>query len=304
MKSLKTFIGLFNKLFAYDKWNIGYLSQTPEDFIRSGKLVDKITWLPEDKVDYAADPFPVLINGRMHLYYEELDFWKGKGELMMLDSMSFKSKKKISALYNYRVHLSYPYVFSIKNKTYCIPESAEANEVVLYEMDNNEPQKLKKLNVLLKGRAFVDSSIIYHNKNYWLFTSKSKKNDLLYIFYADSLSGRFKAHEQNPIKVTSNMSRSAGRLFFANKKLYMPSQNHQKCYGGSVVINEITLLDETEFKYQPVFELLPQSPYNQGLHTINFCNGLLIVDGKRKIYSIVSPLKKLVRKIRNFNTVE
>ncbi|MDB5029405.1 hypothetical protein [Mucilaginibacter sp.] len=304
MKSLKAVIRLFNKLFAYDKWNIGYLSQTPEDFIQSGKLDGKITWLPEDRVDYAADPFPVLINGRMHLYYEELNFWKGKGELMMLDSMTFKNKKKISALYNYRVHLSYPHVFSIKNKTYCIPESAEANEVVLYQVGTDEPQKLKKLNVLLKGRAFVDSSIIHHNNNYWLFTSKSNKNDLLYIFYADSLSGRFKAHEQNPIKVASNMSRSAGRLFFANEKLYMPSQNHQKCYGGSVVINEITLLNETEFQYQSVFELLPQSPYSQGLHTINFCNGLLIVDGKRKIYSIISPIKKLVRKIRNFNTVE
>ena len=140
MRSLKTFTSLFNKLFACDKWNIGYLSQTPENFILSGKLAGEITWLPEDTMDYAADPFPALIDGRMHLYYEELNFWKGKGELMVLDSMSFKGKKKVPDLYDHNVHLSYPYVFSIENKTYCIPESAEANEVVLYEVNTDEPQ--------------------------------------------------------------------------------------------------------------------------------------------------------------------
>lgn len=303
MKPLKIIVKLFNKLFTYDKWNIGYLNQTPEELIKLGKLAGKITWLPEDKADYAADPFPVLISGQMHLYYEELDFWKGKGELMILDKLSFKSKKKVSALYNYRVHLSYPYAFSVKNKTYCIPESAEANEVVLYQMDVNEPWKFEKTNVLLKGKAFVDSSIIHYKKKYWLLTSESKNASLLYIFYADSLSGPFNAHTQNPIKVDTNISRSAGRLFFANKKLYMPSQNHQKRYGGSVMINEVTLLSETEFKCEPVFELLPEAPYDRGLHTINFCDGLLVVDGKRRIYSVISPLKKLVRKLRNFNTI-
>jgi hypothetical protein len=302
MKPFKTLIKLFDKLFAYDKWNIGYITQTPEELIKAGKLAGEITWLTEDKVDYAADPFPVMINGHMYIYYEELDFWKGKGELMMLDSMSFKNKKKVSALYSDRVHLSYPYAFSNKNETYCVPESAEASEVILYRVNTVEPQKMEKSNVLLEGRAFVDSSIIYYNKNYWLFTSDSGKNKLLYIFYADSLSGQFKPHEQSPIKVGANMSRSAGRLFLANNKLYMPSQNHQKCYGGSVVINEITFLNETKFKCEPCFEILPQNPYSQGFHTVNFCNGLLVVDGKRRIYSLMTPLKKIVRKIRNHNT--
>jgi hypothetical protein len=292
-------INLFNKLFAYDKWNIGYLKQTPEELINDRKLSGTITWLPEDRVEYAADPFPIVINGHMHLFYEELDFWNGKGELMILDdSLNFKSKKKIPALYNNRVHLSYPYTFTIKNKTYCIPESSEANEVVLYQVNVAKPQQLEKLKVLITG-AYVDSSIIYYNKKYWLFTSKSEKANLLYIFYADSLLGQFKAHEQNPINWGANTTRSAGRLFIVNKKVYMPTQNHQNRYGGSVMINEITVLSHNEFKSESVFKIASKPPYDQGLHTINFCNGLLIVDGKRRIYSVTTPLKKLVRKIRN-----
>ncbi|MCC8426367.1 hypothetical protein [Mucilaginibacter sp. UR6-11] len=299
MEPLKTFINLFDKFFTCSRWNIGYLNQTPQELIKAKQLAGKVTWLTEDDVDYAADPFPVMINGHMHLYYEELNFWKGKGELMLLNSMSFKSKEKISALYSNSVHLSYPYTFSIGGKIYCVPESSEANEVVLYQVNVDKPQKFEKLNVLLTGR-FVDSSIIYYNEKYWLFNSKSKNTNLLYIFHADSLMGKFEPHKQNPIKVNSSMCRSAGRLFIADKKLYMPSQNHQKCYGGSVVINEITLLSETEFKCASVFKIGAQPPYNQGLHTINFCNGLLIVDGKRKVYSLINPLKKFVRKVRNY----
>lgn len=299
MEPLRTFKKLFDKLFVCSKWNIGYLNQTPEDLIDTRQLTDKITWLKEDNVDYAADPFPILINGRIHIYYEELNFWKGKGKLMALDGMSFKSKSKILRLYNGNVHLSYPYTFSVKNKVYCIPESSEANEVVLYHVNEDKPQKLEKVNVLLT-EAFVDSSIIYYKKRYWLFTSKSKNTNLLYIFYADKLTDKFEPHQQNPIEVNSGMCRSAGRLFLANNRLYMPSQNHQKCYGGSIVINEITLLSQIEFECASVFEILPQPPYNNGLHTINFCNGLLIVDGKRTVYNVINPLKKLIRKGRNY----
>lgn len=298
MKPLNMLMSLVDKLFAFSKWNVGYLKQTPEELIKNQGLATKITWLPEDNIDYAADPFPISINGHLHLFYEQLDFWKGKGELMLLDDLSFKSKKKISPLYNNRVHLSYPHTFTIKGKTYCIPESAEANEVVLYKVNLDQPQKFERLRVLLKGR-FVDSSIIYYNNKYWLFTSKSDEVNLLYIFYADSLSGHFKAHAQAPVKVSASMRRSAGRLFVANEKLYMPTQNPEKCYGGSVVINEITKLSETEFNCQSVFEIAPQPPYNAGLHTVNFCNGLLMVDGKRKVVSAFTPLKKLVRKIRS-----
>jgi hypothetical protein len=132
-----------------------------------------------------------------------------------------------------------------------------------------------------------------------LFTSVSGKPGALYIFYSDTLQGTFKAHNLNPIVVENHASRSAGRLFIVNQKLYMPSQNPGKCYGGSIMINEITHINEAEFQYRTVFELLPQPPYNIGLHTINFANGLLVVDGKRNRFSVFTPIKKIVKKIRS-----
>lgn len=290
---------VFDKLFMCDKWNIGFINQSPESLIGSQKLNGKINWLHEDSVDYAADPFIVHINGNYHIFYEELSFLKGKGEIMFTDGLSFKDKKKVEIIMNRSIHFSYPYLLSEKDKLYCIPETSAIKQVALYQIDNDNLKKIKKIRILLKGDEFVDSSIIQYNDKYWLFTSVSGKPGALYIFYSDALLGVFKAHVLNPIVVENHVSRSAGRLFIVDQKLYMPSQNPGKCYGGSIMINEITHINETEFQYQTVFELLPQPPYNIGLHTINFAKGLLVVDGKRNKFSVFTPIKKIVRKIRS-----
>ncbi|HEX8021897.1 glucosamine inositolphosphorylceramide transferase family protein [Mucilaginibacter sp.] len=302
MKDLISALNSFvHKLFCYDKWNIGYVSQSPENLILTKQLNGKINWLSEDTADYAADPFTANINGRVHLYYEELNFWKGRGEIMMTDDMHFKNKKKVNGIMKDDIHLSYPYMFTDSDQLYCIPETASAKQVALYQIDMNNPYKFEKIRVLLEGQSFVDSSIIRYNNKYWLFTSVSGQHGVLYLFYADKLDSPFKAHKQNPIKVASNVSRSAGRLFIVGQKLYMPSQNPKKCYGGSVMINEITTITETDFQYHTAFELLPQAPYDEGLHTINFEDGLLVVDGKRKVFSAMGPFKKVFRKLKNLN---
>jgi hypothetical protein len=253
----------------------------------------------ESTADYAADPFAVLINGKMHLYYEELSFWRGRGVIMVTDGFTFKRKKRVTGIMDPSVHLSYPCLFKEKDKLYCIPETSAAKQVALYGIDNNDPAKFKKLRVLLSGEAYVDSSIIFYQQKYWLFTSRSGQRGELFIFHSDTLLGSFKPHALNPITVANHVSRAAGSLFMVDKKLYMPSQNPQKCYGGSIVINEITRLNESDFQYQTAFDLLPQLPYGGGLHTINFVGDMLIVDGKRKVFSLLNPIKKAIRRIKN-----
>jgi hypothetical protein len=301
MKTRAIFNVIVNKLFFYDKWNIGYLAQSPENFINSRQLNGKINWLPEDSVEYAADPFAIDINGSIHLYYEELNFWNGKGEIMMINTMNFNDKKKVKGISKHSAHLSYPYLFKAENNIYCIPETSSEKQVALYQVDVEKPYQFNKVRVILEGRPFVDSSIIFFENKYWLFTSVSENKRELYLFYSDTLDSPFKAHSLNPISVAPTVSRSAGRLFIVKQKLYMPSQNPEKCYGGSVMINEITKLSETDFQYKTVFQLLPRLPYNEGLHTVNFTGDLLIVDGKRKVFSALTPLKKMVRNIRNRN---
>jgi hypothetical protein len=295
--ALTTLRQLLNKLFIIDKWNIGYVYQTPECLISSRKIADKVHWLPECTADYAADPFAVPVNDKLYLYYEELRFWKGKGTIMMTDGLSFLNKKQVNGLPG-DLHLSYPFLFIEDGTLYCIPETAKAGEIALYRAASDHMGNFTKVSVLAQGKAFVDSSLIFYQNRYWLFSSISGSYGDLYIFYSDTLTGTFKAHAQNPVKVPDNISRSAGTLFISDGKLYRPSQNPQNNYGGSVTISEITELDEKSFSYKTVMEVDPVEPYAHGLHTLNFAGHFLIIDGKRQIFSLINPAKKIIRKLK------
>jgi hypothetical protein len=292
-------VNLFNKIFTADKWNIGFIHQTPEDLIKTKKLGSVINWLKEDTIDYAADPFVVNINNAARIYYEELNFWKGKGEIMMIDGFDFKSKKKVEGIKPDAIHLSYPYLIEEENRLYCIPETSEAKEITLYQIDQDHPEQLTKIKVLVSGKAFVDSSIIYYGDKYWLFTSVSGDHEHLYIYHSKTLDGQYTGHYQNPIPVEKELCRAAGNLFKVGQSVYRPTQNPTNRYGGSIIINEIEILSEKEFKASNKFEILPDKPYNKGLHNISFAHNIIVIDGKRKVVSPIMPFKKFVRNFKN-----
>lgn len=297
--NFKTWLkGRIELLFSYDRWNIGYIEQTKESLIRTQKLNHNVYWLKEGNPEYAADPFPINIDNQLHIYYEEMSFWRGKGQLMMINTLDYKSKKKITGISKNEIHLSYPYLFEDQGQWYCLPETSEIEEVALFKIDKKQPEKLHKLRPILSGKRYVDSSIIFYQDKYWLFTTQSGKPNQLYIFHSTKLNEKFHPHELNPIKMDEFTGRSAGRPFLVDEKLYLPCQNPEKCYGGSVVIHELTNLSTTDFQYKKLFDILPIAPYTKGLHTINFHQDRIIIDGKRMVFSPIAILKKLSKKLR------
>jgi hypothetical protein len=255
--------------------------------------------LKEDTVDYAADPFVCEVNGSLYVFYEELNFWKGKGELQYIKGFDFRSKERIFGDLPVGIHLSYPYLFEDKGNFYCIPETSGSREIALYHVNPANLKMFSKVKVLLSGEQFVDSSIIYYRNKYWLFTSISQKSNQLYIYYAKTLQSDFIAHSSNPIKVDSYASRGAGHLFIVNDLLYRPTQNPDYCYGGSVVISKIIQLNEHEFAYQHEFEVSPEKPYDRGLHNISFGSDVIVLDGKRQVRSLFMPAKKVIKLMRS-----
>ena len=288
---------LFVKCFAIDRWNIGVVNQSIEDLVTIKRL-SSINWLKEDNVDYAADPFILKDRNNIKIYYEELNFWEGNGKIMMIEDFDFKTKKNISGITPSQIHLSYPYLIQDKGDLFCIPETSEALEIGLYKVDENNPLELKKTKILIHGKQFVDTSIILYLGKYWLFTSISGINDKLFIYYSSHLDGDYKAHDRNPIPVETQACRGAGSLFNVRDILYRPTQNSSNCYGGSIQINRIKILSENDYQTESVFEILPDKKYNKGIHQISFTDNKIVVDGKRRVFSMATPFKKIVRKIR------
>jgi hypothetical protein len=294
----KGFQKLLYKCFTIDKWNIGFVNQTASSLILNRGFQSPISWLTEDKVDYAADPFVVTDNKGTRIYYEELNFWKGNGEIMVIEDFDFKTKRTVSGITPLSIHLSYPYLIQMEKDLYCVPETSSALEIGLYKFDKNDSSKLVKQKVLLYGKQFVDTSIIQYADKYWLFTSVAGKNDQLFIYYADCLDGDYQPHELNPINVSTDECRGAGSLFLAKGFMYRPTQNLTRCYGGSIQISKVKILTESHFQAEPVFEILPDKNYNRGTHHISFANDKIVIDGKRRVFELTMPIKKLVRKIR------
>lgn len=290
---------IFKKLFTADKWNIGFVNQSAESLMMNKGLRREIRWMKEDNIEYAADPFVKEVNGTFYVFYEELDFWNGKGELKVLENFDFRTKKKVSGLQHQHIHTSYPYLLKDEDDLYCIPETSASGEIELYHLDKSDPGSFKKVRTLLRGEQYVDSSVIYHNNKYWLFTSISQKSNELYVYYADSLEQEFTPHSLNPISVCSNASRGAGELFIVNGELYRPTQNPVNRYGGSIVISKIEALSEHNYQHKFEFEIFPEAPYDKGLHNISFSGNMIVFDGKRRVSSAIMPVKKLVKKIRS-----
>ncbi|MNK51747.1 hypothetical protein D3C87_706650 [compost metagenome] len=287
---------LFVKCFAIDKWNIGVVDQSIEELVANKKL-SSVNWLKEDNVDYAADPFIVKDKNNIKIYYEELNFWQGKGKIMMMENFDFKTKKNISGITPSQIHLSYPYLLQNDEDLFCIPETSESLEIGLYKVDKNNPTKLKKQKVLVEGKQFVDSSIIFYSGKYWLFTSVSGINNQLFIYYSNHIDGDYLPHELNPILVENKACRGAGNLFCVGGIMYRPTQNSSTCYGGSIQMNKVISLTESQYQTETVFEILPDETYKRGIHQISFTKDKIVVDGKRRVFNITTPFKKLARKV-------
>lgn len=288
---------VIDRYFGADKWNIGTVKQSARDLVLRKGFSKGVSWLKEDKADYSADPFAVSIRSILYIYYEELNFWKVKGTISRIKNFDFSTKKKVTGFLPKNIHFSYPYIFEEGAKFYCIPETADAGEVSLYQVNPEHATELQKERTLLDGARYVDSSIVKYKGKYWLFTNVDGKLDDLYIYYAENLNGEFIPHALNPIPVSLKNCRGAGSLFIVDDMLYRPTQNLEVRYGGSIVINKITELTPDTFKSEQDFELLPEAPYLLGMHNISFGKDFIVVDGKRRRHSPITPLHRLLKKI-------
>ncbi|MBV8388182.1 MAG: hypothetical protein JO080_00125 [Mucilaginibacter sp.] len=292
------FRNVIQLLFYADKWNIGFINQSATDLIKSREL-NKISWLEEESIGFSADPFILVANDTTYIYYEYMSFWHGRGRIYQVKNFDFATRKEVKGLPG-KFHFSYPYIFSDNSETYCIPETAEANEVSLYTIKIGDTSWFKKKRVILSGVPYVDSSVVKFNGKYWLFTSVKDISDRFYIFYADSLDEEFFPHYLNPICCSPQFARAAGQLFPDQGILYRPTQNPISGYGGSIVISKITMLTERAFSSEVFMEILPEKPYKSGIHNISFAHNLIVVDGKKKVYSTLMLPKKLVREFKTF----
>ncbi len=230
---------------------------------------------------HMADPFVITDKRRTWLFYEYVPLGAQKGRLgcMAISHNARPSKPEIVLQKDY--HLSYPCVFSHRGEYFMIPESSADRTVQLYRA-TKFPFEFKFEANLVEGLSAVDTTPFFHNGHWFFFTTTTEPFLETFLFWSDSLSGKWQLHPISPISSSVRNTRGAGHLFYQRGRLLRPAQDCSVRYGYGITINQINRLSPTEFEEERVDHIAPNwRPGLLGTHTLNANAEFEVIDGIR-----------------------
>ena len=233
-----------------------------------------------------ADSFYVQDHDRHYIFFEEVDDQHPVGFLSVLEVFKDGTHTTPKSILKLDYHLSYPCVFKVENDWYMIPESSANKTVELWKCIDF-PLKWEKHSNLLENIEAVDSTPLYHEGMWYLFTSTrrncKKFGDRLDLFFTqDILNPNWQEHPQNPVCKGKIQYRMAGKPFIYQNKLVRPSQDSLKRYGGHIELKEIIKLNPIEYEERLCETILPDwLDMDDGCHTIDVHQNFVVIDAIR-----------------------
>eukprot|EP00823_Brevimastigomonas_motovehiculus_P000171 TRINITY_DN10284_c0_g1_i1.p1 TRINITY_DN10284_c0_g1~~TRINITY_DN10284_c0_g1_i1.p1 ORF type:complete len:382 (+),score=38.11 TRINITY_DN10284_c0_g1_i1:143-1288(+) len=218
---------------------------------------------PSDVITtFTADPFLVISPSSLtsppspwYLFYESKDastrsvFWNGHAVLSVSSSVDFgKTWQYGGVVLREPFHLSYPFVFFHNGQPYMIPETSRVQEIRLYTTDHF-PYQWHVHRVLLRGRRFADTSLLYYQSHWYMFFSEANNQGTLWLYHSANLDEGWAEHAASPIVENDfSCARPGGRpMIDSDGRILRFAQNLVRIYGGGVCIAHITKL--TPFTY-------------------------------------------------------
>jgi hypothetical protein len=274
-------------LFRHDQWNIGVVEQPITEFLE-GQARAATRWFPEPRPgEIVADPFGVVRDGHLTVLCEYLSFADNRGVIVAMEPNSATASRRVPVGIGPvpAVHLSYPQMLQVEGRTFCVPETHEARELALYELERF-PDRWRRIATLLTDTVVVDATVFEHGGLWWIAGSEAAPKGAsceLHLWHAEELTGPWQIHPGNPVKVDVRSARPGGTVFIRDGVLYRPAQDCSRTYGGRIVINRVITLTPTTFAEEFAAAVDPEAagPYPCGLHTLSAVGNVTLIDGKR-----------------------
>jgi len=285
---VRRFKEFLNEFLTPPQWFLMYKFRKKDEIEKSIFRYKKL--VPPKGYDW-ADPFVVLENSLLYVFFEELYINSGKAHIscFIFDSSGVLLEKAPKKVLQEEFHLSYPFVFKEKGGYYMLPESAASEELWIYEA-LEFPYNWVKKKQIFENKSIYDASIIKHNNMWYLFGTEkvideSSSNQYLFIYFTkDVFADVWEPHPENPVCRDVRLSRPAGNFFTHKGMLIRPTQIGAPKYGYGIQFNEIKVLSPNEFKEKKIDSILPVWEKKLlATHTFNSAGGLTLIDAQRKI---------------------
>ena len=273
-----------------DYWNIGVAHAPVSAFLDPVK--PPVQWFPlPSKKFFVADPFGLPDPddpSRLHLFFETCHYGDGKGIIQYCTYHPASGFSRPVTVIDYRVHLSYPFVFRQGNDIFILPESARDRRVQLFRAAAF-PLKWEQDITLLQDYRGVDSTLLEKDNRYWLFTtdkSMGGSHTLSIHSTGDFRAGPWTPHPLNPVKVDVRGSRCAGTPFVFRNEIYRPAMDYSEKVEGRIVIHKITQLTQTAYREERAALVEPYagSRFPDKIHTLSAAGDYTVVDGAREAF--------------------
>ncbi|MEM9015192.1 MAG: hypothetical protein AAGB02_08810, partial [Pseudomonadota bacterium] len=237
---------------------------------------------------YWADPFFLERNGKTYVFFEDYDYATQLGHIGA-GELSNGEFHYIGPAMRARHHLSYPFIFEHGDALYMMPETHATKRIEVWRCEHF-PDRWTLHATALDGRQSADSVLAEVNGVWRLFTNIcvdrfGDHNSELHVFAVDGPDLKtINAYSNNPVVIDSRTTRGGGRVFVHDNRIFRVSQyNAHGAYGYGANLMEITHIDETHYEEKLVRRIEPNfAPGLAGCHHIDFCNGVFVMDVRKK----------------------
>ncbi len=209
---------------------------------------------------YHADPFPLVRDGKTHLFVEDFDHLLDRARISLITlGRDGRATGPAQPVLERPYHLSYPHVFEHQGRLFMVPESKGRRTIDLYVCDRF-PDGWRLCRRLFRDLDAADSTLLWHDGWIWMFTFVRQGNEegrALAIYRTrDLLGGAWEPHPVNAERRYADRphqsGRSAGAFVQDGPHWLRPAQDNPHHYGEGLTLQRILRLDATGFEEAPV----------------------------------------------------
>lgn len=224
-------------------------------------------------VDYVADPFIFVEEGRWHMFFEILNENRTPdapiGHATSPDGLNWTYDQVVLTK---KYHTSFPLVWKHRGNYYMCPPTGK--KVELYKARRFPTDWHHIGNAIDVDYYPHDPTFVRYQGRWWLFTDRGNENIMVY-HSRDLEREDWTPHERNPVATNRrDAARQGGRPIVHNGRLFLYFQDLVENYGDAIRCCEVTglspaLYRDREVSGSPVLEEFGTDWANNGMHTFD-----------------------------------